>query len=101
MCLILLIVVLSSLRHIEVKLSLPNLPDGVWSTHNGKVKTLVNPINFALSHNLITPSTAAQRFSKTLYDFLSSEPDFSSGIGGGGGGIGGVGLGGGYNFIRE
>ena len=86
MCLLMLIVVFASLSLVEGKISLPNLLDNVWSAHNGKVKTLVNPINFALSHDLISPSTAAQRFSKTLYDYLSSEPDFASGVRGGGGG---------------
>ena len=84
MLLITLVTALSALHLVEGKIILPNLPDAAWSTHNGKIKTLIDPINFALSHDLISPSTAAQRFSKTLFDYLTSEPDFISGGGGGG-----------------
>ena len=80
-----LIVVFAAVSLVDARIIFPSLPDAVWTSHNARVKTLIAPIHANLSQNLISPSTAARKFSDSLSDYLSSDPDFSTGDGGGGG----------------
>lgn len=80
-----LIIVFSAFSFVDARIVLPSLPDAAWTCHNARVKTLLTPIHAQLSRDLISPSTAARKFSESISSYLSSESDFSTGNGGGGG----------------
>jgi hypothetical protein len=69
----------------ESRVILPNLPDHIWRVHNENVKTLLNPVHYELSSGIISPSEAAQKFSKPVHNYLMEESDFSDGASGSGG----------------
>lgn len=84
-----LIILLSVCQLCEGRYALPKLDDTQWKTHNVNVKTILDPIHYDLSSNIISPSAAACKFSDSLSNYFSEEGDFSSEGGSGRGGRGG------------